>query len=125
MKIAIISLLILVSTTLSFANSHASPQPLSDGDYTFKHKFAEANQSEIESINLLVKIKGNHIVVINNDRFDVFPKGLIEEGTLMWHAKSGQWIIGSTPDDIEAPEVGGCTDGPTVIDLINKIYWTC
>ena len=27
--------------------------------------------------------------------------------------------------DAGADEVGGCSDGPTVIDLVARIYWTC
>ena len=99
--------------------------PLNDGEYSFEHKYAEAEQSKIKSINVIVKLKGNHITVINRDRYDVFSKGVLEDGELIWHPKSRQWIIGHTPSDRELDDVGGCTDGPTVIDLINRIYWTC
>ena len=74
---------------------------------------------------LAAQIRGRHIVLINNDRADVFPAGLIAEGTLMWHAASGQWIIGTAPADADATEVGGCSDGPDVIDLQSRVYWTC
>ncbi len=103
----------------------AQEVPLKDGTYTFEHKFAEAQQQSIKSIQLIVTIKAHHIVIINHDRYDVFPKGIIEEGELMWHAKSGQWIIANTPSDAQAEDVGGCSDGPTVIDLEHRIYWTC
>lgn len=99
--------------------------PLKDGEYSFEHKYAEAEQYKIKSINVIVRLKGNHITVINRDRYDVFPKGVLEDGELMWHSKSGQWIIGHTPSDLEFDDVGGCTDGPTVIDLVSRIYWTC
>jgi len=99
--------------------------PLKDGEYTFEHKYAEAEQHQIKSITLIVKIVGKHIMVINNDHDDVFPMGVLEEGTLMWHSESSQWIIGQNPSDANAPEVGGCSGGPTVIDLEKRIYWTC
>ena len=99
--------------------------PLENGEYVFEHKFAEAEQHTIKSIKLNVTITGRHIVVINNDRFDVFPKGILEEGTLMWHPNSGQWIIGNKPSDKDEIDVGGCSDGPTVIDLEKRTYWTC
>jgi len=102
-----------------------TPIPLQDGEYLFEHKHAEAERHNIRSITVIVKIKGNHIVIINNDRFDVFPNGVLEEGILMWHEKSGQWIIGDYPSDRELDDVGGCTDGPAVIDLVKRIYWTC
>ena len=43
----------------------------------------------------------------------------------MWHSASGQWIIGQSPADKAAAEVGGCSDGPPVIDLTARIFWTC
>ena len=97
--------------------------PLVSGDYTFAHRFVE--HPDIPSIELAVQIRGRHIVLINNDRTDVFPAGVIAEGTLMWHGASGQWIIGTEPTDVDATEVGGCSDGPEVIDLRRKAYWTC
>ena len=111
-------------TGISSANQEM-PLPIKDGEYVFEHKFAEAEQHKIKSIKLNVTIKGRHIIVINNDRFDVFPKGVLEEGTLMWHSSSGQWIIGNNPSDKDEIDVGGCSDGPTVIDLEKQIYWTC
>ena len=114
----------LLAVVVSACQSSKEP-PLPSGDYVFTHKFAEAEQSSIPSIKVDVQIRGRHIVLINNDRTDVFPAGLLEEGTLMWHAASSQWIIGRDPTDEHAPEVGGCSTGPSVIDLGRRIYWTC
>ena len=115
---------LLLALAITACQSSAEP-PLPSGDYVFVHRFAEAEQSNIPSIKLDVQIQGRHIVLINNDKTDVFPAGVIEEGTLMWHASSHQWIIGTEPADADTPEVGGCSDGPAVVDLERKIYWTC
>ena len=115
---------LLLALAITACQSSAEP-PLSSGDYVFVHRFAEAEQSTIPSIKLDVQIRGRHIVLTNNDKTEVFPAGVIEEGTLMWHASSHQWIIGTEPADADAPEVGGCSDGPAVVDLERKIYWTC
>lgn len=56
---------------------------------------------------------------------DGFPKGTIAEGTLMWHPKTKEWIIGLEAGDRDAVEVGGCSDGPEVVDLKKRIFWTC
>jgi hypothetical protein len=120
--------ILLIATFLlssCVAGEQEKKLPLKDGEYIFEHKYAEAEQYRIKSITLNVIIKGRHIVVINNDRYDVFPKGVLEEGTLMWHSRSGQWIIGNSPSDKNAIDVGGCSEGPTVIDLEKRIYWTC
>ena len=77
------------------------------------------------SITLTAKISGHRIKLINNSQSNVFPKGVIASGKLMWHSSSSQWIIGNSKSDQFAKEAGGCSDGPEVVDLQLKIYWTC
>ena len=96
--------------------------PISHGSYTFQHKFAEHPNSE--SISLDVEITGSKITVTNNNELSAWPKGVVEEGQLFLHS-SKKWIITHNESDKQAIEVGGCTDGPTVVDLIKKVYWTC
>lgn len=97
--------------------------PIRSGCYDFQHRFAE--DPALVSIPLVAEIRGRHIVLINETESRVFPKGVIAEGTLMWHARSGQWIIGHQPTDRDAGDVGGCSDGPEVVDLKGRVYWTC
>ncbi len=110
--------------TLSACADLGSPSiPLADGEYVFRHRYAE--QPEMESIHLVVTIRGKHITIVNREDASVFPLGLLDEGELEWHAKWRLWIIAHDPRDKLAPEVGGCSDGPTVVDLAAKVYWTC
>lgn len=97
--------------------------PIRSGEYTFQHRFAE--QPTMPSIALKTTISGKHIVLVNPTASDVFPEGVVAEGDLMWHAASKQWVIGEDPSDRTAKEVGGCSDGPEVVDLQRRIYWTC
>ena len=99
--------------------------PIADGHYIFQHRFAE--HPMMESVQLNVLIQGNSIRIENNDAMkdSLFPLGLIDEGELYWHASSGQWIIVTDDSDKEAVDVGGCSDGPYVVDLIEQEYWTC
>jgi hypothetical protein len=113
-----------VAFLITAAVASAAPvQPLPSGQYTFEHRYAE--QPSIDSIKLTVTIKGDRIYVANRDSAKVFPLGEIDSGRLMWHAQSKQWIVGHRKSDRFAPEVGGCSDGPSVIDLARRIYWTC
>jgi len=114
--------LISFATSLCAAASTAS-QPIRSGQYNFLHRFAE--QPNIAGTPVTVKIKGHHITVINNTQSDGFPKGIIADGTLMWHATSKQWIIGTGKTDHFAKEVGGCSAVPEIVDLQNMIYWSC
>jgi len=115
---------ILIALFISGCGVTSAPKlPIQSGQYIFHHKFAE--QPTMPSITLTAIIDGDHIVLINEDEFDVFPKGVLVDGTIMWHEKSRQWIIGHSESDRFAPEVGGCSEGPEVIDLEKRIYWTC
>jgi hypothetical protein len=97
--------------------------PIQSGQYVFQHRFAE--QPTTLSISLVAKIHGHHIQLFNETASQVFPKGVIAEGTLVWHVKTRQWIIAEVDADRRAKDVGGCSDGPEVVDLQQKIYWTC
>jgi hypothetical protein len=114
---------LFIALAVSSAQADSPPLPIRSGQCSFQHKFSE--HPGIKSISLIAKIKGTHIVLINNTKSDVFPKGIVTEGTLMWHAESKQWIIGQEASDQLVKDVGGCSDGPEVIDLQKKIYWTC
>lgn len=76
-------------------------------------------------IKLQVIIDNPKIVVQNTEESKIWPTGVIEDGELFFHKASQQWIIIHSNEDKKALEIGGCTDGPTVVDLVNKIYWTC
>ena len=99
------------------------PIPIASGEYEFTHRFAE--HPAIPSIRLKVQVEGAHVVFVNPEASDPFTAGVIDEGTLMWHAASEQWIVGREPADRSLPDAGGCSGGPEVIDLRNRVYWTC
>ena len=99
------------------------PVPIASGEYTFTHRFAE--HPTIAGIRLEVRIDGAHVVVVNPKASGPFPAGVLDEGTLMWHAATEQWIVGHEEADSSLPDVGGCSGGPQVIDLENRVYWTC
>lgn len=117
------AILVLSVVVLSSACAARQSQPLASGQYAFRQRYAE--HPNMQGAVFDVKIDGNRIVVSSATEQGPFPKGVIEEGTLERHAKSGKWIIVREPADREAEEVGGCTDGPTEVDLKDKVYWTC
>jgi len=97
--------------------------PLKSGTYTFQHRFAE--HPDLKSISVLVIINGREITILNRHATSIFPKGVLVRGKLVWHAKSKQWILATAPSDNNAVDVGGCSDGPEVVDLKKRVYWTC
>ena len=118
MKSFLILSLIILTTSVS-----ATEIPLNDGTYKFTHRFAE--HPTIPSITLDAKIEDGKITLVNPVTTDVFSEGVIDHGELYWHIPSNQWIVANSEKDKAAIEVGGCTDGPSVIDLEKMEYWTC
>ena len=117
----------LAGFLLLFICHEIQAQKPKDGIYTYKVAFAEWGGKSLGSSVTLV-IKGNSIKVIANDKsnFSETKKGdIIEQGIILKHKKTGKWIIGHTANDIFAKEIGGCSEGPTVIDFKNKKWWTC
>ena len=115
------ALLALLAT--GCASSFGADVPLASGNYVFQHRFAEHPQ--MPSVTFNVAIDGDEITLTNPRAADPFPAGIIEKGQLMWHPASSSWIIAHSEADQFAPEVGGCSDGPHVVDLHAKVYWTC
>ena len=101
-------------------------QKLKNGTYKFSIRDAEYVGHPIVA-KCKVIINGNKIKVIYTDNTLTLIKygDTFDEGTLIWHKKTKQWIIGHSKQDINAKEVGGCSDGPRVIDLKKKEIWNC
>lgn len=91
------------------------------GTYTYKLCYHEWSGC-VNTCTVI--IQSDTITVYADD--DIFvPKGeIIIKGILMQH-KSGKWIIGLKPEDKDAPRVGGCGDGPSVIDFKRKRLVAC
>jgi hypothetical protein len=104
--------------------AQAEPKlPIKSGDYIFQNRDAEFPHSK--GFPVRVSIRGDHITVINPKPHGATPAGVLDEATLMWHPKSKQWIIAYSNADRDAPDVGGCSDGPDVIDFKTRIIWSC
>lgn len=110
---------------LVFCSSAALSQKPADGDYTYKVAFAEW-QGRSQNCTVLVRIKGDSIQVIHNGGGLSGKKGeVIDSGMIMKHSRTGKWIIAHDKKDRNAKTIGGCTDGPAVIDFDRKVFWLC
>ena len=96
-----------------------------DGTYTFAIAFAEW-QGKSNGTTCTVIIKGDSIKVVHNGTGNLTGKkgDILDEGIIMKH-KSGKWIIGHNLKDKDAKEIGGCSEGPSVIDFNSKRFWSC
>jgi hypothetical protein len=95
-----------------------------NGTYIYDVAFAEW-QGRSLGATVIVEIKDSIIVVKCNKELSCEKGEIIDSGIIMWHKETEQWIIGHSPEDKYAKEVGGCTDGPYVIDFKKKKFWLC
>jgi len=118
------SFLLALCAVSAVAYANDTSPPIADGRYKFVVKLAE--QPNVPGGELDAEVSGRNIRLTSKPNSSVFPAGLVvEEGILLWHAASRQWIIAHSESDAEITEVGGCTGGPFVVDLEQKILWTC
>jgi hypothetical protein len=119
-----IHLSIFVFFTILNGIAQADPAlPIKSGKHIFQHRDAEFPNSHGFPVRAI--IRGNQITIINPKAYGPIPAGVIDEATLMWHSKEKQWILGHQESDRNAPEIGGCSEGPNVIDFKARIIWTC
>jgi hypothetical protein len=100
-------------------------QKPANGIFTYKVAFAEWSGKSMGA-TCSVKIKGDSVWIIHNGKGNLSGDAgeIIDSGVMMKH-KSGKWIIGRSAQDKNAKEIGGCSDGPRVIDFKKKIVWFC
>lgn len=99
---------------------------LPDGEYLFDIYFAEHPQLEHKGkVKVILSHQTVKVIYEGYGALSFLKKGqILDEGKLFRH-QSGVWIITDNPSDTELDEVGGCTDGPSIIDFKKKIYWMC
>jgi hypothetical protein len=119
MKGLLIACLLLCTYTLTFA------QKPKDGTYTYAIAFAEWG-GKPNGASCTVIIRGDSIKVIHNGTGNLTGKKgeIIDSGIIMKH-KSGKWIIGHSPEDTNAKDIRGCSEGPSEIDFKRKRFWLC
>jgi len=97
-----------------------------DGTYTYSIAYAEWGGKSLGS-TCTVKIKGDSIFVIHdgNKRMTGTKGDTLDHGIILKHTKTCKWIIGLHKKDKDAKEIGGCSDGPSIIDFKRKKWWSC
>jgi len=117
----------LIFTFLLFSITYlVSGQKPKNGTYTYQIAFAEWNGKSLGATCSVI-IKGDSVKVIHNGTKSLTGnKGdIIDQGILLKHKLTGKWIIAHDRKDVDAIEVGGCSDGPSVIDIKRRRFWTC
>ncbi len=118
MKKITIFIILLLFFNISFA------QKPKDGKYIYKFKDAEYQNNPISG-TCIVEIKDNNITVYYKNGRPSGKKGTIFAKGLLLKHKSGVWIIAKNKNDVNAEDVGGCSDGPIEINIKEKFIWFC
>lgn len=120
MKQIILTLSFLLATIVVL-----SQQP-KDGSYTYKIAFAEWENQPAKTTCTVI-IKGDSVKIIHNGHPGLMGKkgDIIDQGLLLRHKATGKWIIAHDKKDSGAAEIGGCSDGPSVIDIKKRVFWLC
>jgi hypothetical protein len=96
-----------------------------NGTYTFSIVWEEFGGKDLGN-SCTVIINKDSITVVHNGKPSLTGnKGdVLVQGIILKH-KSGKWIIGRSKKDRYASDIGGCSDGPIVIDFKRKIVYLC
>ncbi|MBL7763841.1 MAG: hypothetical protein JNL23_10490 [Chitinophagaceae bacterium] len=126
MNVAAIKKYLLLVTIAVFVSASTYSQKPANGIYTYSIAFAEWGGKSLGATCTVI-IKGDSIKIVHNGKGNLTGnKGdIMDEGIIMKHKKTGKWIIGRKKEDINAKEIGGCSEGPSVIDFKNKKWWSC
>jgi len=118
--------LFFIMSLLFITASRTIAQYPKSGTYTYKIAFAEANGKSLGA-TVIVIIKVNKIKIVHNGKPSLTgQKGeIIDQGIIMKHARTGKWIIGHNSKDRYAKVIGGCSEGPSIIDFRYKKFWMC
>ncbi len=82
-------------------------------------------QDKSTNVTCIVIRQDSVFTIINDGSLTGKKNEVIESGILRIHKKTGKTILTNELEDIHAPEIGGCSDGPIVVDLKNKIIELC
>ena len=82
-------------------------------------------QDKSTNVTCIVIRQDSLFTIINDGSLTGKKNEVIESGILRIHKKTGKTILTKELEDIHAPEIGGCSDGPIVVDLKNKIIELC
>ena len=103
-----------------------SAQKIKNGVYIFNIRDIEYHGMIVGKCKAIVK--GDHIklIYLSGNLSLIKPGDIYAEGLLLRHKRTNQWIITSKRGDVNATEVGPCSEtGPRTIDFRTKIIEQC
>ena len=97
-------------------------QKIPQGIFIYELYFAEFN-GRMANSECKVTIKGNEIIVEQTENTNLSGGKEIFSGLILKH-KSGKWILADNENDVNADEIGSCTEIP-IIEFDKKLIEWC
>ena len=92
------------------------------GNFVYELYFAEFG-GRMKNAECKVEITGNKIIVEQTENTNLTGGNEIFSGLILKH-KSGKWILADDENDVNADEIGGCTEIP-IIEFDKKLIEWC
>ena len=92
------------------------------GNFVYELYFAEFG-GRMKNAECKVEITGNNIIVEQTENTNLTGGNEIFSGLILKH-KSGKWILADDENDVNADEIGGCTEIP-IIEFDKKLIEWC
>lgn len=118
-----LSMKLLLSLFFLFYFIICFSQKPKDGTYIYEVAFAEWEGKSLDA-KVEVVIDGDSIIVKNYQGLSGKRGDVLDSGIISQH-KSGEWIIAHSDADKNFEEIGGCSNGPVMIDFKNGKIWLC
>lgn len=113
--------IIVILLLIGFKTIESTPI---NSEYEYTIEFAEFGVGAM-TLPCTVAFSNDSVYVILTDSSFLGNIGDTIEAGIFTRHKSGMMIIQHNESDIYEEEIGGCTGGPSVIDITNRIYWMC
>ena len=97
-------------------------QNIPQGTFIYELYFAEFG-GRMKNAECKVEINGNKIIVEQTENTNLTGGNEIFSGLILKH-KSGKWILAEDENDVNADEIGGCTEIP-IIEFDKKLIEWC
>ncbi|MCI5056196.1 MAG: hypothetical protein MRY83_08810 [Flavobacteriales bacterium] len=112
----------------TFGNSYSAGTPqnslqdgIPQGNFIYELYFAEFC-GRIKNAECKIEIDGNKIIVEQTENTNLTGGNEIFSGLILKH-KSGKWILTDNENDVNADEIGGCTEIPIIEFEKKQIEW--
>jgi len=106
------------------AKKHKEIPP--DGTYIYDIAYAEwQGRSMGEKVKVIINGNAVRVIAIDKSSVGVNDGEIIDEGMLIKHNVTGDWLITDNPSHADLEAYGGCVGIVMVIDFVNKVYITC